>query len=299
MLIATAMFALLLAGCSDDSTTVSADDTEASVTTSTVAGDINTDTTGDTTAEGAGERETLRILVSNDDSYSAPGIDALVEALRNLPDVEVTVVAPADERSGTGGQSTEGPLEVTDVETASGYPAQAVDGFPADSIRVAIDELDVEPHVVITGINSGQNLGPIIDISGTVGAARAAVERDIPALATSQGMEGSHDAELQFTIAVSIIIDWVSDNRASLLAGEMPAEVLSLNVPSCGSTPIRGLAEDVEPDPEAPGPDALRADIDCSSEVPITDLEGDVAIFNNGYATMGVVPDEPTLQIGE
>lgn len=300
VLAASAALVFILAGCSDDSDDSADNATE--VTTTTVPDESSDTSTGDTNGDddtGTGDRETLRILVSNDDSYSAPGIDALVEGLRTLDDVELIVVAPADERSGTGGNTTDGPLETTEVETASGYPAQAVDGFPADTIRVAIDELGVEPHLVITGINAGQNLGPIIDISGTVGAARAAVARDIPALATSQGMEGSHDAELHFEIAVSIIVDWVRDNRDALLAGDLPVEVLSLNVPSCGSTPIRGLAETIEPDFAAEGADALRVDVDCTSEVPITDLDGDVEIFNNGYATMGVVPSEPAAPAGE
>lgn len=283
------MLALVLAGCSDDSSDNGATDTTAASTT-VADGGTPADENGD---DGTGDRETLRILVSNDDSYAAPGIDALVEGLLTIDDVEVIVVAPDDERSGTGGNFTEGPLEVAEVELASGHPAQAVDGFPADSIRVAIDELDVDPHLVVTGINDGQNLGPIIDISGTVGAARAAVARDVPALATSQGSSESPDADLHYDIAVSIVLDWVRDNRDALLAGEMPVEVLSLNVPSCDGAPIRGLAEDIEPDFEAPGPDALLADIDCSTDVPVSDLSGDVEVFNHGFATLGVVPDEP------
>ncbi|MBA3281693.1 MAG: survival protein SurE, partial [Acidimicrobiia bacterium] len=88
--------------------------------------------------------EPLRILVSNDDSYAAPGIDVLVEALLTLDAVEVTVVAPLEERSGSGAKVTDGEVAVTDVETAGGYPAKAVDGFPADAVRVAIEELDID-----------------------------------------------------------------------------------------------------------------------------------------------------------
>ena len=288
---AAAAVVILLAGCIGDVTAAGATETTATADTTTA------DTTGN---EGSqpddGERgpEQLHILVSNDDSYAAPGIDALVEGLLTIEGVEVTVVAPADERSGTGGSSTEGPLEVTEVELASGHPARAVDGFPADAVRVAIDDLGIEPHVVITGINAGQNLGPIIDISGTVGAARAAVARDVPALATSQGWEGSHDAELEYRTAVSIVIDWVQDNRDALVAGEMPVEVLSLNVPSGVGAAIRGLAE-VEPDLEVDPGEALAVDVDCTSTVAITDLPSDVAAFNHGYATIGVVPDEPAV----
>ena len=72
---------------------------------------------------------TLHILVTNDDGVGAPGIDAVVQALSALPATEVTVVAPATNQSGTGGQTTPGPLTVTDATTASGYPAKAVAGF--------------------------------------------------------------------------------------------------------------------------------------------------------------------------
>ena len=63
----------------------------------------------------------------------------------------------------------------TRPQTASGYEARAVEGFPADTIRVAFDELGLTPDLVVSGINEGQNLGPVVDLSGTVGAARAAV----------------------------------------------------------------------------------------------------------------------------
>lgn len=297
ILVIVSSLVLLLGGCSsDDSSDEAGAGNGASGSTTAPTTAPGAPRPGDT---GTGQVE-LTVLVSNDDSYSAPGIDALVQGLLTIEGVEVIVVAPSDERSGTGGSSTDGPLEVTEVELVSGHPAQAVDGFPADAVRVAIDDLGVEPHVVITGINAGQNLGLIIDISGTVGAARAAAARGVPALATSQGWAGSHDAELEFRVAVSIVIDWVRDNRDALLAGEMPAEVLSLNVPSCGTTPIRGLAE-VSPHLEADPADALEVEVDCTSTVPITDLPADdstatpydVEAFNNGYATIGEVPAEP------
>src|SRR6478736_2648135 len=116
--------------------------------------------------------EPLRILVGNDDGYSAEGIDTLVTALLTLDDVDVTVVAPLTQQSGQGGKTTpDTELAVTDVKTKGGFPAKAVDGYPADAINVAFDELGLEPDLVITGINEGQNLGPLVDVSGTVGAA--------------------------------------------------------------------------------------------------------------------------------
>ena len=82
----------------------------------------------------------LRVLVSNDDGVRAPGIDALVKALRKLPKVTVTVVAPAANQSGTGGKTTPGALTATRTTTKSGYPAIAVKGFPADSVNYALQQ---------------------------------------------------------------------------------------------------------------------------------------------------------------
>src|SRR4051794_1622826 len=142
-------------------------------------------TTATTVAAGP-----LQILVTNDDGYGAKGIDAVVQALQALPDTEVTVVAPLANQSGVGGKTTPGPLTATDVQTLSGHPAKAVDGTPADAIIWAIDQhgIDFTPDLVVSGLNFGQNVGSAVDISGTVGAARAAAARGIPALAASQSL---------------------------------------------------------------------------------------------------------------
>lgn len=238
-----------------------------------------------TTTEAAAEP--LQILVSNDDGYAAEGIDALVEGLQTLEDVEVTVVAPLEQQSGTGGKSTAGELEVTEVELASGFPATAVDGFPSDSIRVAIDELGIEPDLVITGINEGQNLGPLVDASGTVGAARAAVERGVPAFATSQGLA----AEPDYESAVPLILDWVTEHRDELVAGDAAVEVTNLNIPTCETGELRGLLE-IEADLDGDGGASLGAS-DCTSTATEDSFEGDVDAFLAGFATIGVVPSEP------
>lgn len=231
--------------------------------------------------------EPLEILVSNDDGYSAEGIDALVVGLQELDDVEITVVAPLEQQSGTGGKTTEGPLAVTDVELASGYPAKAVDGFPSDSIRVAMDEQGIEPDLVITGINEGQNVGPFVDISGTIGAARAAARRGVPALATSQGTGDTFDYEA----AVPLIIEWVEEHRDAIAAGDEPVAVTNLNIPSCSTGELRDLVE-VEADPTADGGTALGPQ-DCASTAPFDEAAGDVAAFIIGFATISEVPTEP------
>lgn len=232
----------------------------------------------------AATAEPLQILVSNDDGYSAEGIDVLVTALQTLDDVEVTVVAPLAQQSGQGGKTTEGKLAVTDVETKGGYPAKAVDGFPADAVNVAFDELGVEPDLVITGINEGQNVGPLVDISGTVGAARAGVAQGVPALATSQGTDS-----FDYESAVPFILDWVTEHRDALISGDAPVEVQSMNIPSCKAGRIRGLAE-VEVGTD--GTDALGMQ-DCVSTTPQDQLTTDVAAFLDGFVSLTEVPAEP------
>jgi 5'-nucleotidase len=228
---------------------------------------------------------TLNILVTNDDGVGAPGIDALVQALTALPDTEVTVVAPAENQSGTGGSTTPGTLEVRDATTASGYPAKAVVGYPADTIVWALDQGGVAttPQVVISGINFGQNLGPAIDISGTVGAAKAAAERGIPALAASQGLAQQPD----YQAGVDEVLSWLQLHRDELLSQTpaTPAPLDNLNVPTCPTGTVRGLVEQPAA-PDAGGRDMIT--VDCLSAK--NDFVDDVDAFVNGYAVLSTIP---------
>ncbi len=167
----------------------------------------------------------LRVLVTNDDGVRAAGIDQLTTALSAEPDVAVTVVAPAANQSGTGGRTTAGTLKGYPAATRSGFAAHAVKGTPADSVRYALDTLGVTPDLVISGINNGANLGPVVNFSGTVGAARAAARRGLPALATSQGS----GQPPRFADGVTATIAWFRANRAALA----PGTVANLNIPTC------------------------------------------------------------------
>jgi 5'/3'-nucleotidase len=225
---------------------------------------------------------TLHILVTNDDGVGAPGIDAVVEALRALPDTEVTVVAPLENQSGSGGRTTPGTLTVTDTTTESGYPAKAVAGFPADSVNWALDQAGVsqEPDLVVSGINFGQNLGPAVAISGTVGAAEAAAARGVPALAASQGLADVPD----YPSGVDEVLSWLELHRADLLQGVLPASVTNLNVPTCPTGTVRGVVEEPVA-PDAGDRNALV--VDCSSTQ--TDFVDDIDAFINGYAVLSDV----------
>ena len=245
----------------------------------------------DGAAPQSGERETttttapepLAILVTNDDGVGAEGIDVLVEALRAVDGVEVTVVAPAEQQSGTGGSVTDGPVETNEATTASGYEARAVDGFPADTIRVAFDELALTPDLVVSGINEGQNLGPVVDLSGTIGAARAAARRGVPTLAVSQGL----GQDLDYDVAAGLVVDWITEHADALRAGDVPADVVNnLNVPTCDTGELRGQVEVAS----ATGGNPLPTS-DCTSTA--EGATDDVTAFTNGYATLTEVPLEP------
>lgn len=279
LLVALAAFGLLAVGCggSDDDADAARDDVEASESTVDETDDDASGSTDDETDDDA-----LRILVTNDDGVGAEGIDAVVEALADAGH-EVEVVAPLEQQSGTGGTFTDGPVETEDAETASGHPALAVDGFPADTVRVALDEEGIEVDLVVSGINEGQNVGALVDVSGTIGAARAAVARDVPALALSAGL-GPFEAG--YEVGVDLMLDWIDENLDVLLAGEAEVQVTSINIPSCTDGEVRGPV-DV---PVATEGDFLEAQ-DCTS--PLEDPADDTEALNNGWAAISVVPDEP------
>jgi 5'-nucleotidase len=226
----------------------------------------------------------LRILVTNDDGYASQGIDAVVEALRALPDVEITVVAPAENQSGRGDSTTDGPVEATDTTTASGYPAVAVAGTPADSVNHALDVVlaDAGPDLVVSGSNEGQNLGIITDVSGTVGAARTAARRGIPALAISQGIAEAPD----FAAGVTAALDWIEEHRDAVLSFEgATADVWSINAPTCAVGVNKGVIE-IATATESIGTE-VGTDTDCSVE--LAEPSNDVEAFNAGWITLSNV----------
>ena len=225
----------------------------------------------------------LRVLVTNDDGVGAPGIDAVVQALRSLPQTEVTVVAPADNQSGTGSRTTPGPLTVTRDATASGYPSVAVKGYPADTVVWAVDDhgISFRPDLVVSGVNNGVNLGPLAGISGTVGAARAALSRGIPALAASQGVDDGLAPD--YSTGASEVRGWVQAHRGSLLdrayGASPPAG--NLNVPTCPQGRVRGTVSA----PLATTFTGLSiTTVDCSSTS--TSYSDDAQAYVLGYAVI-------------
>lgn len=229
----------------------------------------------------------LQIMVTNDDGYNAPGIAAISTALAKLPDVRVVVVAPATNQSGTGGSTTKGHLTIKRRHTLDGQPAYAVDGYPADTVRAAINELHLHPDLVVSGINAGQNLGPVVDLSGTIGAARAAVARGIPAVAASSGLGDP----IRFKVAVPFVLRWLKHNLSEVQQDQAKVHVLSINVPSCSKGSVRGIVT-VRPDLDPNHIGKATGSSDCTSKRAAGDT--DVKAFAVGFATRSVVPAKPS-----
>src|SRR5262249_56352065 len=102
-----------------------------------------------------GRRATRQVLVTSADGVGAPGTDAIVRGLRKVKGVKVAVVAPAENKSGSSDTTTPGTLTTTQATTTSGYPAIAVDGYPADTVNFALDGgIPTKPQLVASGINA-------------------------------------------------------------------------------------------------------------------------------------------------
>jgi 5'-nucleotidase len=228
--------------------------------------------------------EPLRILLVNDDGVINPAIDVMLRVLSEEPDVDITVVAPAEERSGSSDRVTAGGVTYQEATTPSGVAAYAVNGFPADAVGVGLDELDVDPHLVVSGVNPGQNIGPFAALSGTVGVGRTAIRRGVPALAVSAGLELDRE---QFTFAAELARDWIREHRDALLDGTGQVQtVTSINVPAC---PVAGMGDlqEVARATEFPaGADPFASTCDLAGPTPTTDYEA----LSVGYPAIAQVP---------
>lgn len=143
----------------------------------------------------------MRILISNDDGYLAPGIIALADALAQI--AEIVVVAPDSNRSGSSNSLTlDRPLSV--YRAANGF--YFVNGTPSDCVHVALTGgLSFKPDLVVSGINQGQNMGDDTLYSGTVAAATEGFLFGIPAIAFSQVKHGWAHLDAAAKVAREIV----------------------------------------------------------------------------------------------
>lgn len=143
----------------------------------------------------------MKILISNDDGYLAPGIIALANAL--APIAEIVVVAPDSNRSGSSNSLTlERPLSVFRAENGFYF----VNGTPTDCVHVALTGvLSYKPDLVVSGINQGQNMGDDTLYSGTVAAATEGYLFGIPSIAFSQVQKGWEHLDAAARVAREIV----------------------------------------------------------------------------------------------
>jgi len=142
------------------------------------------------------QSKVMRILLTNDDGILAPGLAAIYKQLVNIG--EVTVVAPADSRSGTSHSITfSEPLLCDSIDVNGLFTGYSVEGSPADCVKLAVMQLNEQPiDLVVAGINYGANIGINVYYSGTVAAAMEGVFLKIPAVAMSLAAEQGMDFEL-------------------------------------------------------------------------------------------------------
>jgi len=167
----------------------------------------------------------MRILLSNDDGVYSPGLAALEQQLRHLG--EVFVAAPATEQSGVGHSITYlTPLLCKSLKRDGRHWAWAVEGSPADCVKLAIVELcPWKPDLVVSGINSGLNAGINVLYSGTVAAAIEGSFFGITSIAVS--MEHSEDPDL---LAAAVIARNVVDGIVG--HEESRGKLFNINIPT-------------------------------------------------------------------
>jgi len=172
----------------------------------------------------------MRILLSNDDGYRAPGLSALDQALSAL--AQTIVVAPDRDRSGASNSLTlELPIRASEAE--NGYIR--VEGTPTDCVHLAITGLlDEEPDVVVSGINSGPNMGDDVIYSGTVAAATEGRFLGLPAMAVSMS---SHNPQ-HYETGARVALDLVKQLPHLRLAGKT---ILNVNVPDLPYEQLKGV----------------------------------------------------------
>jgi 5'-nucleotidase len=174
----------------------------------------------------------MKILISNDDGYQAPGIVALFDALKDLADVEV--VAPELNNSAKSNALTlHGPLTV--ATAANGF--RYVNGTPADCVHIALTGLlGYRPDLVVSGINNGANMGDDTIYSGTVGAAMEGFLFGIPSIAFSQVEKGWDHLDA----ATMKVRELVGQMLQQQLVGNKPW-LLNVNIPNLPLAQIKPM----------------------------------------------------------
>lgn len=172
----------------------------------------------------------MRILLSNDDGYFAPGLAALAEAMRSVGDV--TVVAPERDRSGASNSLTlDRPLRVRRSHGGFLY----VDGTPTDCVHLAVTGLlDQLPDIVVSGVNDGANMGDDTIYSGTVAAATEGFLLGLPSIAVSMVSRSNGHFETAARVAAELV-------RRVMRRPPPSPMLLNVNVPDVPWSELAGM----------------------------------------------------------
>lgn len=230
------------------------------------------------------------VLVTNDDGIDAPGIVALVEAIKG--EYRVTVAAPFEDQSGMGHSITyRTPVLVEERPSTDGVRRFAIHAQPATCVRIAVTALcPADPPVlVLSGINRGDNAGRATWVSGTIGGAREGALAGLPAVAFSAVVVHSQDAD--FAGAAR----WARLVLGQLRAAGLPAagSLVKVEIPFPRATARGVLVTSVGMAPnsvdryeEKPGPNGERLFVSRYTP-PETDVPGtDVRSLADGYVTV-------------
>lgn len=174
--------------------------------------------------------EGMRILVSNDDGYTAKGIEALHDALKGLG--ELTVVAPETNCSGASNSLTlNRPMSVR--QASNGF--YFVNGTPSDCVHIALTGLlDFRPDLIVSGINNGANMGDDTLYSGTVAAATEGFLFGIPSIAFSLTERGWDHLDTAAHVARTIVERHAAEPLRSNI-------LLNVNIPAVPLSSLNGL----------------------------------------------------------
>ena len=173
----------------------------------------------------------MRILISNDDGYFAPGIESLAAHFKDIADI--TVVAPAQNCSGASNSLTlDRPLYLRTAPNGFHF----VNGTPTDCVHLAVTGmLDVVPDMVISGVNNGENMGDDTIYSGTVAAATEGYLLGIPSIAVSLSYQGqSKHYDTASRVALDLAV------RFQTRAFDAPI-LLNVNVPDIPYDQLKGM----------------------------------------------------------
>lgn len=229
--------------------------------------------------------ERLRLLLTNDDGFDAPGLEAICRTLRN--DHELLVCAPNEQQSGASHRLTlTRPLRATKItEPAHGW---RVDGTPADCVKLALRELlDNSVDFVISGINHGANSGLLAHYSGTVAAAKEAAMLGVPSIAISLcGWNEEH-----FETAAEVLRRLLPHLNNNTIP---PRSLLNINVPNRSIQSLKGLrlapmglgqmndGYEARVDPRGQSYYWLTAEVSFAQ----TDIMDDNTLVDQGYAVI-------------